>query len=218
MGRTSRDMTLSLPGTTTPRAVNRHVRQLINQLVRNGTAHFLTVSPDADSKINECFPNVEVKIARDGGRMLCGWQLWEWPRVMVEAEFHAVWVSADGSMVDITPKEQGESRILFLPDPKRTYDGVLVDNVRRAIRDDLLVHHLIKVSKAITRVMNHGERAMQYGYVHVPEHEIAPLLSARDLVGTALRLGRRDHDPCVCGSGAKYKRCHGRVIEQELRG
>ncbi|HIY71200.1 hypothetical protein CMZ84_14350 [Lysobacteraceae bacterium NML93-0399] len=26
--------------------------------------------------------------------------------------------------------------------------------------------------------------------------------------------GLRDHQPCQCGSGNKYKRCHGRQLER----
>ena len=210
-------MTLPAPRTTTPSAISRPVRNLVDRLVCNGAAEYLTVSIEPYAQINECFPNVAMKILRDGGRMLCGWQIWEWPHVLVEAEFHAVWLSSEGIMVDITPKPQGENRILFVPDPRRVYEGGVVDNVRHAIRDDLLVHHLIKVSEAITRVMNRGERAEQYGCVTVPEHEIGPLLAARDLVGASLALGRRDHDVCLCGSGVKYKRCHARTLELALR-
>lgn len=210
-------MMLPVTHTTTPSTISRPVRQLIDTLVRNGSALYLAVSPESDAVVNECFPNVAAKVARDGGDMVCGWQLWEWPHVLVEAEFHAVWRSPGGALTDITPKPQGEKQILFVPDPRRTYEGVVVDNIRHAVRDDLLVHHLIKLSEAITRVMNRGERATQYGHVSVSADEIEPLLAARELVGTSLALGRRDHQPCLCGSGAKYKRCHGRALELALR-
>ncbi|WP_237051002.1 SEC-C domain-containing protein [Lysobacter capsici] len=174
---------------------------------------YLAVKPDPEAFVNECFPNVEAKIVRAGGSMLCGWQLWEWPHVLVEAEFHAVWLSPDGGMVDITPKPHGETRILFVPDERRRYDGRVVDNVRMSLRDDQLIRHFIRVSEAIVRVMNRGERASQYGHVSVPAREIEPLLQAQDFLGRSLVSGLRDHDPCLCGSGGKYKRCHGRRLE-----
>ena len=37
-----------------------------------------------------------------------------------------------------------------------------------------------------------------------------PLLEIQQALGEALYAKRRDHDPCPCGSGGKYKRCHGR--------
>ncbi|ALN88206.1 SEC-C motif family protein [Lysobacter capsici] len=116
-------------------------------------------------------------------------------------------------MVDITPKPHGETRILFVPDERRRYDGRVVDNVRMSLRDDQLIRHFIRVSEAIVRVMNRGERASQYGHVSVPAREIEPLLQAQDFLGRSLVSGLRDHDPCLCGSGGKYKRCHGRRLE-----
>ena len=54
-------------------------------------------------------------------------------------------------MIDITPKPEGERRILFVPDPRRRYEGVTIDNVRMPLRDDLLIKHFIQMSEAIVR-------------------------------------------------------------------
>lgn len=198
---------------TTPPNITRHIRQLIAKVVPGGKPDYLTIHPEFDAVVNECFPNVAAKVARAGGRMLCGWQIWEWPHVMVEAEFHAVWVSPEGQHVDITPKPHGEATILFVPDTRRTYSGVVIDNVRLPVRDDLLVRHFIKASEAIVQVMNRGERAAQYGHVSVPAHEIEPLMMAQGFLGQSISSGLRDHDPCLCGRGSKYKRCHGPSFE-----
>lgn len=195
--------------TTTPPNITRHIQQLIAKVVPGGNPTYLSVQPDGDAVVNECFPNVAAKITRAGGHMLCGWQIWEWPHVMVEAEFHAVSISPEGQFVDITPKPHGEATILFVPDARRTYTGVVVDNVRLPVRDDLLVHHFIKASEAIVQMMNRGERSDQYGQVSVPAHEIEPLMRAQSFLGESISAGLRDHDPCLCGRGGKYKRCHG---------
>ena len=100
-----------------------------------------------------------------------------------------------------------------MPDPRRRYEGLAIDNVRMPLRDDLLIKHFIQMSEAIVRVMNRGERASQYGEVSVPAHEIQPLLHARDFLGQSLGAGLREHTPCLCGSGSKYKRCHGAQVE-----
>jgi len=60
-------------------------------------------------------PHVE----EQGGAVQHGWALWEWPRVMVEAEFHAVWRSPDGSRLDVTPREDSQQRILFVSHAER---------------------------------------------------------------------------------------------------
>jgi hypothetical protein len=202
--------------TTTPSQITRAVRRLAEKVAPGNQAVFLAVKPEADAVVNECFPNVEAKIARMGGHMLCGWQLWEWPHLLIEAEFHAVWVSTEGEMVDITPKAQGETRILFVPHQRRRYEGIVVDNVRMPLRDDQLIRDFILVSEMKTKIMNRGERATQYGHVSVPAHEIEPLLMVQSFLGQALASGLRDHDPCLCGSGGKYKRCHGRRLKSIL--
>lgn len=178
---------------------------------------YLPVRPESDAVGNECFPNVEAKISRSGGRMLCGWQLWEWPHVMAEAEFHAVWVSPEEEMVEITPKPHGEASILFVPDERRRYTGVAVDNVRIPLRDDQLIRHFIRAAELRTVVMNRGERATQYGQVSIPVDEIEPILMIQSFAGQSIASGLRDHSPCLCGDGGKYKRCHGRQFEEFLR-
>jgi hypothetical protein len=66
-----------------------------------------------------CFIGVADKIKAGGGSICHGWAIWETlPRLFLTAEFHAVWVSPSGELIDITPKPQRENRIVFAPDPK----------------------------------------------------------------------------------------------------
>lgn len=201
---------------STPAQVTPAVRRLADTISPGNEPIYLTVQSEPDAVVHECFPNVEAKIARDGGRMLCGWQIWEWPHVMVEAEFHAVWKSPEGKLVEVTPKPHGEVRILFVPDPRRTYQGLAIDNVRKPLRDDQMIRHFIRVAELKTDVLNRGERALEYGHVSVPAHEIEPLLQIQQFLGEALLAKQRDHSPCPCDSGGKYKRCHGRQFEALL--
>jgi len=202
--------------TTTPALLDPAVRRLIEAVTPGGRATYLQVRPEAGATVNGCFSNVRAKCARDGGRMLCGWQLWEWPRVLVEAEFHAVWLSPRGDMVEITPKPQGETSILFVPDERHGYDGTVVDNVRIALQDDQLVQHFIRVSRAIVQVMARDGRTIRRGRASIPAEQIAPLRQAQRFLGHAIHAGLREHDPCLCGSGSRYRRCHGHELERAL--
>lgn len=121
----------------------------------------LPVQPEADAVVDECLANVQAKIGRDGGQMRCGWQLWEWPHVLVGAEFHRVWVSAAGELVDITPKPEGETRI-FVPEPRRRHEGLAIETVGMPSRGDLLIRHFTQMSEATMRVMSCGEWATQH--------------------------------------------------------
>ena len=198
--------------TRTPPEITKQLVSLAARVAPGQTPLYVPVHPEAGAQVNECFPNVEAKVQRDGGAIVHGWQLWEWPNVLIEGEFHAVWRSPGGDLIDITPKADGEGRILFVPDERRTFRGVSIDNVRMALRNDLLIHHFIKISEHIVKVMNRGDRAQQFGYVSVPADEIEPLLMFQSLTGEMLRRGLRAHDDCLCGSGKKYKRCHGKLL------
>ena len=198
--------------TRTPPVITKQLLNLAANLARGQTPIYLQVQSETDAKANECFQNVQSKIRRENGSIVYGWQLWEWQHILVEAEFHAVWRSPTGELTEITPKQDNEERILFLPDPVRVYHGVTVDNVRVPLRDDALIHHYITVSKEITKVMNRGKKANLEGYVSVPAHEIEPLLEMKGLVQSMLVKGLRAHDSCLCQSGKKYKRCHGRFF------
>jgi hypothetical protein len=155
---------------------------------------------------------VDAKVERDGGSSVHGWRIWEWPHVLVEAEFHAVWQSPGGELVEISPPPDRETTILFVPDLRRRYQGVAIDNVRVPLRDEALIHDFIAVSAEIVKVMNRGDREGAYGYISVPAQEIEPLLELQSLTGHMLSQGKKSHDMCACGSGRKYKRCHGKMF------
>ena len=194
--------------TITPPAISKAVERLIAKVAPGQRPTYLNVDPAELASVNECFPNVANHIQKFGGEAVHGWLIWEWPSVLVEAEFHAVWKSPDNHLVEITPKEHGETKVLFLPDNKRVYRGVAVDNVRMPLRDDAVIKDYVHVSEEIVKVLNKGERAHQFGEIRVPAAEIQPLLKFQSMLGYMLTNGLRDHDICACGSGKKYKKCH----------
>ncbi|WP_156408872.1 hypothetical protein [Rhizobium sp. Root708] len=63
-----------------------------------------------------CNLTVAAKVQQDGGGPLHGWSIWELPDALWTAEFHVVWKAPDGTLIDVTPKPDGETSILFVPD------------------------------------------------------------------------------------------------------
>jgi len=163
---------------------------------------------------------VRNQIEAHGGSVCYGWQIWEWPNVLINAEFHAVWKDPSGSLVDITPKPPPIQRILFLPDPTREYDGRQVNNVRRPLRNDPAIKRFIKDCDREFEISNRGDRATQYDRIDVEEDEWKELEAIKKRKAEFLlrfkskpapirsqRIGR--NEPCPCGSGKKYKKCCG---------
>ena len=113
---------------------------------------YIPVIPEDYSVAGNCYYNVMKKVSYDGGSMQYGWAIWEWPYIMVEAEFHSIWKNHEGESVDVTPNFFGSSRILFLRDPKKEYkflDGERHNNIRMAVSQHEAVQSFIDVSHAI---------------------------------------------------------------------
>jgi hypothetical protein len=77
---------------------------------------FVPVVADDHGLYAWCSDGVHEKIKADGGSIVFGWTIWEWPGAMLTAEFHSVWRDDVGDLFDITPKPGGQTRILFVPD------------------------------------------------------------------------------------------------------
>lgn len=66
-----------------PRTISKQVNRLISKLNLKAPPVFVKVQPESGAIVSECFQNVERKVLSSGGKMLCGWQIWEWPNVIV---------------------------------------------------------------------------------------------------------------------------------------
>jgi hypothetical protein len=111
-----------------------------------------------DARPVDCFETVERKIVESGGTACFGWLVWDWPKLFLEAEFYAVWRDAGGKLHDITPR-LGPPHILFLPDPKRIFEGRRVESVRRPLTPDPAVAGFLRACEEEFALLNRGARA-----------------------------------------------------------
>lgn len=89
---------------------------------------------DSPDLLGDCHNNVIAQVALRGGEHVYGWIVWVANKIF-DFEFHSVWRSPEGKLIDITPRRDGEKQILFLPDSARTNDGRLTWSNRVYIRD-----------------------------------------------------------------------------------
>lgn len=115
---------------TTPKNINHNVQRLIKEIPSSGTPVFLKVKEAPNAKIGNCFYNVEKRVQSFGGKVQYGWLVWEDPKHLIEAEFHAIWISPTGKAIDITPQIDGEKTVLFIPDLEIKYENKPIDNIR----------------------------------------------------------------------------------------
>jgi hypothetical protein len=122
-----------------------------------------------DKPLNECFSIIPKHVTRYGGKQCIGWAVWElWRKILIQAEFHTIWKSPDGVLMDLTPKILPVENILFVEDPRRQYEGVSVDNIRQPLTRDRRVIRLCELYRDRFTEMNQGDLANQYGMVKLP--------------------------------------------------
>jgi hypothetical protein len=164
-------------------------------------------SPESYAQVNDCFPAIDRKVRKCGGKVLYGWQLWEWSDVLLEAEFHAVWLSPENELMDVTPKPFKVEKILFLPDPIMRYEGKQVNNIRVPLSNNPLTRDIIGICDAIFRIQNKGDRANQLAVsLEGPEAQLHQWLQEmQSFVLQLLKSGLTRNSLCPCNSGGKYK-------------
>lgn len=155
-------------------AANLHepyVQHFCQEVVNGGLPVAIPCAPVAEAQFLDCFHTVEQQVQKFGGCRVLGWAIWEFPRVLIEAEFHAVWQRPeDGALIDISPHPLPFSSISFLPDPQRVYLGRQVDNIRKPLSKDPKVRQFIYLMNRQFEILNRGARADQYELV-LPNRE-----------------------------------------------
>jgi hypothetical protein len=198
-----------------PDSIDQNVAKLIALINVNTMPIFVDIKPEHYSRPNFCFPNVKRKIDQDGGKLIYGWQLWEYP-FLLEAEFHAVWESPSNELIDITPKFPIKTdKILFIPDTKTDYRGSQIDNFRINTHNIDLVDDLIKLKEIRHYILNKGNRANFTGIINLEGKEVDAIGFIQG-VEQMLYSNLDNNSPCPCGSTYTHRNCHGPHIKSLL--
>ena len=115
---------------------------------------FIKVLPEPQSTLNQCVQNVRNKIEKHGGDIQHGWLIWEAPNVLIEGEFHAAWRSPAGALICVSPREDGEDVLVFLPDNSRKFEGLPVLNTGISWPKSSAVDRLLEKEAAFQRFKN----------------------------------------------------------------
>jgi len=202
-----------------PEKIDHRIASLVEEIGVSEKPLYIDVTPEPYAEVKECFSAVNRKVSRDGGNCQLGWQVWQIPDIMIEAEFHAVWKSPQGTLVDITPKSKPISRILFIPDCNSNYDGAQRNNIRLNVSGNRLVDDFIRTSNAIHNLMNKGQRAYQRECDLSDDEALTYqlLMNIKDMILKMAVAGKNINTLCICGSGKKYQFCHGRILSELLK-
>lgn len=122
---------------TTPEKITGEVLDLCTFVEPTAAPIYVDVRPVPNATLDDCLLNVFEQVTTHGGAERQGWAIWYIPGVWVEAEYHCIWLSPDGRLIDITPKKDGETSILFLPTERAPCvpGDFLPDSIRRPLKN-----------------------------------------------------------------------------------
>lgn len=126
-------------GLKTPELIDDDVISFCQHIQSIERPRFVEVKPFNWCRLNCCDLNVEKAIRDNGGKALYGFRIWSVPTMYIEADLHCIWINRKGQLIDITPSEDLEEKVLFLPDSeiktvRLTFKG---DKPRLALRKSL---------------------------------------------------------------------------------
>jgi hypothetical protein len=190
---------------TTPAEITDEILEVCSEIDPNSKPVFVSVVPAAGARHGYCMTDVPLFAEKNGGSVQFGWIIWQCLKVVLEAEFHACWIDEDNRLLDVVPKPDNETIILFLPDSRRVYQHKPIPNCRKVLVDNDYTR----------RWLMSGLKKEEIMAKHFKNDEVdAPAAAAKFERWVSLlppgqpKIGR--NDPCPCGSGEKYKRCCGR--------
>lgn len=197
----------------TPKIISPEIVGLCHHVAPGAVPVFVPVKPDPTAEISECFFNVRAKVERDGGQLLNGWAVHEWPRVFIEAEHHAVWSMA-GELLDVTPHVPPVSQVLFLPDGGAEFDYAGLKprwNIRRPLSSESCVREYVAVADELDRFNERHSVGRQRVFTGEAIAQLKDFgrrlafLKLEIIMWLDRNTGRNDR--CICGSARKYKNC-----------
>lgn len=161
---------------------------------------------------SDCFYNVPKKVAIDGGSIVYGWSVLL-GGFLCEAERHAVWLSPNGELIDITKNTHQLTHIIFIPQDLE-YHGQLINNIRlnstdnKVVDDWILVNDILGTIKGLSDNVRVGNKMIlnfspdvnilykKYDHYH-------------NLYFTFLKYyNGKENTKCFCGSDKEYHNCH----------
>jgi hypothetical protein len=137
----------------TPRQISALVFEACQSVVANPQPVHVPVHLERYSQPDDCHKNVAEKVRRDGGRVQCGWVIWEIPDWVIRLEFHSIWQSPRQDFVDVSPPLHEGPDVLFLPDPVRVYAGINIPTLHYPYNDSALCREYAEVSDQMNRLL-----------------------------------------------------------------
>lgn len=199
---------------TTPSCVTQQILDFCHDDVGIESDPVFVAVKSEGYRQNDCYANVKLCIEQNGGNQQQGWIIWESEGFLLQAEHHAVWSAPNGNRIDVSPKLDRETSILFLPDSRNLWTGdQIVLSIHRLLSNDPMTRQIVAMAEAHQRLRNAAFKCgEQIPTVEQMSHMVVQMASPTRGGKTPPTTGSVGRNaPCPCGSGRKYKKCCGQA-------
>lgn len=195
----------------TPNRISEALATLCRKVSFGYTPEFIYVEPIPDFLPDNCYPNVQSLVATKGGEAVFGWAIYEWPRVWVEFQHHAVWRDTEGKLRDHTPRRDGESIALFLT-CDISYIGSHIPTKWFPLSDSIDILRIIEIQVEINnlKAAYYNKMGENSKMDQVSAQPVIRLEEEKSLILVRMNYVPSRNDLCPCMSRKKFKHCHGR--------
>jgi hypothetical protein len=179
------------------------------------------LAPMADEllPIENCYWNVLYKVENQGGEIMFGWMIRQWPGLYLAAEHHAVWKRPDGSIIDVTQRRpETVEPTTFALDSVQDFDVSASPNIPieyLRLTEDSRVTELIELSgkmSCVTQGVN-CFLANELGYLNDAQMAIARGETPEAIHMTAEQLNRYKQ---LVLRGTQFRQAIGETIHSLL--
>lgn len=144
-------MKVSVLTEKTPVQITAEIERFCEEVAPGQKPVYVPVKPEKEAEVSRCHVNVEHHVKAHGGTPMYGWIIWQSP-ALLHAEFHCNWLSSNGKLSDITPKVDGETQILFLPDQIVKWNGRVVPSRRKARRQSPAIDRFVATYEQMDKI------------------------------------------------------------------
>lgn len=117
-----------------------------------GKPEIVPAIPRYGAAQSQCWLNVVAAIQAEEGTLISGRTVWKQvDGLWIQLEAHAVWEKADGTIVDPTPKMDGETEIVFVREPLE-FQGYLIPPIYHVQSKQKPVKNFIELTTKLNEI------------------------------------------------------------------
>ena len=204
-----------------PSPTNENIKKVIAVLKITSEPFYVHIISEQEAQNGFCYENVLGKIKKSAGSIVYGWYFREYD-YMIEAEFHAIWKSPEGLLIDITPPQDPIlKQILFVIDESRNFNIKYREPFRfnttlNELVDDIIELESVKFKFEGSCYDENGVRKTDLNQ-NALQMTWNIIMYTSEGVEKLFKAGGNLDTNCFCNSGIRYKSCHHKILIELLR-